>query len=74
MIHKRTRRSQAALAAFALIGLISAGCGSDAPSGTGANGRSGSGSGAAHEKAVKFAECMRANGVKGHASKEPSKG
>jgi hypothetical protein len=63
-----------ALALVAPIGLISAGCGSNASSKTG-TGTAGSGSSAnttssdadktltAHDKAVKFAECMRANGV-----------
>ncbi|MEZ5120699.1 MAG: hypothetical protein R2736_03825 [Solirubrobacterales bacterium] len=54
-----------ALALAGLIGLISAGCGSSASSGSGTAATS---SGAdkelsAREKAVKFAECMRANGV-----------
>jgi hypothetical protein len=43
------------LAALAVVALIGAGCGSNAPSGTG--------TGTAREKAVKFAECMRENGV-----------
>ncbi|HMJ35371.1 MAG TPA: hypothetical protein VK501_15785 [Baekduia sp.] len=54
----------AALGLVALISLISAGCGSNAPSETG----SGSSGGArttstAREKALKFAQCMRDNGV-----------
>jgi hypothetical protein len=72
-------RPRAALAMVALIGLISAGCGSNAASETGTDttgstsstGTSSTGdtsSGAdkkltKQEKAVKFAECMRANGV-----------
>jgi hypothetical protein len=40
-----------------MVALISAGC-SSAPAGTGSNGAA-----ATHQKAVKFAECMRANGV-----------
>jgi hypothetical protein len=69
---KRTLRPLAALALVALIGLISAGCGSNAPSETGAASSSGStgttSSGAdkkltARDKAVKFAECIRAHGV-----------
>jgi hypothetical protein len=66
----------AALAIVALIGLIGAGCGSDAPSETGAAsstgtaGSTGTTSGGADEKptardkAVKFAECIRAHGVR----------
>ena len=46
----------AALAMVALISVISAGC-SNAPAGTDNN------TAATHEKAVKFAECMRNNGV-----------
>jgi len=48
------------LAALAMIVLISAGC-SHASAGTG--GSTGSGT-ADHDKAVKFAECMRDNGVR----------
>jgi hypothetical protein len=62
----RRLRPLAALAVVALIGLISAGCGSDAPSGTGTAGSadtSGAKRATDHDKAVKFAECMRANGV-----------
>jgi hypothetical protein len=51
----RTRRPLAALIPIVAVALIS-GCGSSAPVGTGS-------SGSAHEKAVRFAECMRANGV-----------
>jgi len=46
------------LAALALLALIVAGCSST-------SGGTGSSTSAAHEKAVKFAECMRANGVSG---------
>ena len=68
----RTLRPLAALALVVLIGLISAGCGSTAPSDTPAASSSGtasnSGSGGsknltARDKAVKFAECIRAHGV-----------
>jgi hypothetical protein len=57
----RTRRPLAALALIAMVALISA-CGSSAPAETG------TGSGANHtganaQKGVKFAECMRSNGV-----------
>jgi hypothetical protein len=51
------QRTLAALAPVAVAALISA-CGSSAPAGGGANDTA-----ANHEKAVKFAECMRANGV-----------
>jgi hypothetical protein len=78
---RRTLRPLAAVATVALISVIGAGCGSDAPSETGAASNSGTagstqtasststtGSGAskkltARDKAVKFAECIRAHGV-----------
>jgi hypothetical protein len=66
----RTLRPLAAYAMVALISVISAGCGSNAPSGTGTAGSTGAaGSGAdkkltARDKAVKFAECIRAHGVR----------
>ena len=50
----------AVVAVVGLIGVVGAGCGSDASS---ASRTTGSGSANAQEKAVKFAECMRANGV-----------
>ena len=68
----RTRRPLVVLAVVALIGVISTGCGSSAPSETGAASNSAtvssSGTGAdkkltARDKAVKFAECIRAHGV-----------
>jgi len=60
-------RKLSRLTALASICLIGAGCGSTAPPGSGTNGTA-TGSGAdnglsAQEKAVKFAECMRGNGV-----------
>jgi hypothetical protein len=55
----RHLRPLAALATFALIG---AGCGSNAPSGTGTAGRADKRL-TARDKAVKFAECIRAHGV-----------
>ncbi len=58
---RRRRWPLAALALTAIAALISA-CGSSAPAGTGAGSSSGN-TAANHEKAVKFAECMRANGV-----------
>jgi len=62
---QRRLRPLVALALAGLVGLISAGCGSSAPSGSSTAATS---SGAdkelsAREKAVKFAECMRASGV-----------
>jgi hypothetical protein len=58
----RRRRPLAALALIAMAALISA-CGSSAPAGTG-TGSSGGNSTLAHaQKGVKFAECMRSNGV-----------
>jgi hypothetical protein len=56
----------AALALVALISLISAGCGSNAPSETGTASSSGSGgdkNATDQDKAVKFAECIREHGV-----------
>jgi hypothetical protein len=54
----RRRRLLAALALIAMVALISA-CGSTAPAGTGGA----SSTAAKREKGVKFAECMRENGV-----------
>jgi hypothetical protein len=68
----RKPRPLAALAVFALISLISAGCGSNAPSETGtarstgtasSTGTSANKSAADQDKAVKFSECIRAHGV-----------
>jgi hypothetical protein len=68
---RRKRRPLAALALIAMVALISA-CGSSAPAETSAggnNGAAGAGSSggnnttANHAKAVKFAACMRTNGV-----------
>jgi hypothetical protein len=64
----RKRRPLAALALAAMVGLISA-CGSSTPTQTdgsaGGTGGTGGGSGttATREQAVKFAECIRTNGV-----------
>jgi hypothetical protein len=57
----RKLRPLAALALSAMVALISA-CGSNAPAATG-SGSSGGNTAANVEKAVKFAECMRGNGV-----------
>ena len=60
------RQRTGPLAVLATVTLIGAGCGSNEPAETGAAGSSGA---AGHkqathrDKAVKFAECMRANGV-----------
>jgi hypothetical protein len=54
------------LVALALVALISAGCGSTAPSETGTASSAGAGGNKKatdQDKAVKFAECMRNNGV-----------
>jgi hypothetical protein len=56
----RRRRPLAALALIAIAALISA-CGSSAP----ASSSGGNTTDTNHQKAVKFAECMRANGVSG---------
>ena len=68
---RRALRPLAALAAVAVIAVVGAGCGGTrssgdtdtaaAPAGTGSSGRSSTAT--TREKAVKFAECMRANGV-----------
>ena len=58
----RRRWPLAAVALIAVVVLISA-CGSSAPAGTGTGGGSGGGNNTNHGKAVKFAECMRNNGV-----------
>jgi hypothetical protein len=52
------RRTLRPLAALAMLAVIVAGC-SNAPADTGSS----NSTAATHEKAVKFAECMRANGV-----------
>jgi hypothetical protein len=54
----RTLRLPAVLAAVAVVAVISSGCG-----GTGTAGSGGTDTASPHAKAVKFAECMRANGV-----------
>jgi hypothetical protein len=57
----RTRWPLAALARIVVVALISA-CGSSAPAET-ATGGGANNTAANHQKAVKFAECMRRNGV-----------
>jgi hypothetical protein len=89
----RKLRPLVALALAGLIGLISAGCGSNASSETGTAGSTGTASSASstgtassagttssgadkkltkQEKAVKFAECMRANGVPHFPDPDPN--
>jgi hypothetical protein len=58
---RRRRRPLAALALIAMVVLISA-CGSSAPASTGSGG-GGNNTAANAQKAVKFAACMRSNGV-----------
>lgn len=58
---RKRRRPLAALALIAIAASISA-CGSSSPASAGA-GSGGGNTATNHEKAVKFAECMRANGV-----------
>ena len=56
-------RTPRTLAALAMVALITAGCSNAAAeTGTGSNG--GNTTAATHEQAVKFAECMRENGVR----------
>jgi hypothetical protein len=60
------RRNAWSLVALALVALISAGCGSNAPSETGTASSSGTGGdkqATARDKGMKFAGCMRQNGV-----------
>jgi hypothetical protein len=59
---RKNLRPLGALAMVALIGVISAGC-SDASSETGAGSSGGNTNVTNHAKAVKFAKCMRDNGV-----------
>jgi hypothetical protein len=58
----RKRRPLAAPALIAMVALISA-CGSTAPASTGSGSSSGNNTTAHAPKAVKFAKCMRSNGV-----------
>jgi hypothetical protein len=54
----RTLRPLAVLAMVGLVAVISAGC-SSTPAETGTGSSGGNNTAATHEKAVKFAECMR---------------
>ncbi len=58
----RTRRPLATVALIAMVAMISA-CGSGAPAETGGGGGGGNNAAAHAQQAVKFAECMRGNGV-----------
>ncbi|HEU4723600.1 MAG TPA: hypothetical protein VFS59_19765 [Gemmatimonadaceae bacterium] len=80
---RRTLRPLVALALVGLIGLVSAGCGSDESSKSGAAGGTDTPSSTAtadnsadknlstQEKAVKFAGCMRASGVPNFPDPDP---
>src|SRR5437763_8515881 len=57
------RRTLRPLAALAMVALLSAGC-SNALAGTGTGSSGANTTSAAREQAVKFAECMRKNGVR----------
>jgi hypothetical protein len=60
---RKNLRPLGALAMVALIGVISAGCsGASSDAGTGSSG--GNTDATTHEKAVRFAKCMRDNGVR----------
>jgi hypothetical protein len=59
----RMMRTLRSLAALAMLALISAAC-SNAAAETGTGSSGGNTAAATHEQAVKFAECMRANGVR----------
>jgi hypothetical protein len=61
MTGTRTLRPLATLAMVAMVALISAGCGGTGSAGTGSSGSNGAAT--TREKAVKFSECMRENGV-----------
>jgi predicted small secreted protein len=57
------RRTLWPLAALALVAVLSAGC-SNTLARTGTDSSGGNNTAATHQQAVKFAECMRANGVR----------
>jgi hypothetical protein len=58
-----TMRRLRPLVALAVVALTGAGCGANAPSKTGTAGTAGTRTATARDKAVKFAECIRAHGV-----------
>jgi hypothetical protein len=66
----RNQRPLAGLALIVMVTLLSA-CGSSAAAGT-ATGSSGGNNNTNHDKAVKFAECMRSNGVSQFPDPGPS--
>ena len=57
------RRTLRPLATLAMVALLSAGC-SNAAAQNGTNSSAANNTAATHQQAVKFAECMRANGVR----------
>lgn len=68
-----TTRRPRPLAALAIVALISAGCGSGAPSKTGTAGSgSGTPNASKRDRTVRFAECMRDNGVSGFPDPDAS--
>jgi hypothetical protein len=69
LVTRRTRRSLAHLGALAVIALIGVGC-SNAPAKTSSTGDTSAAT--ARGKAVKFAECMRHNGVSGFPDPDSS--
>jgi hypothetical protein len=62
MTYNKLARTAAAFALIATAVLVGA-CGSSAPTGPGTDGNSANNTAANAQKAVKFAECMRSNGV-----------
>jgi hypothetical protein len=65
------RRPLRPLAALATVALLSAGC-SNAPAGSGTGSSGGNTAAATRQQAVKFAACMRANGVRGFPDPDAS--
>jgi hypothetical protein len=70
MTHRHLRQP-AAFALLATVALLSA-CGSNAPAGTGTGGSGANNAATNHEKAVKFAVCMRNSGVSGFPDPDSS--
>jgi hypothetical protein len=66
----RTRRPPAALVLIAVVAL--SGCGSSVPAETASSGSGGAGTASTAQKSVKFAECMRSNGVSEFPDPGPS--
>ncbi len=67
----KRRRPLAALALIAMVALISA-CGSSAPAGTSTGRSRANNTAASAQKGVKFAQCMRSNGVSQFPDPGPS--